>query len=877
MGLVVLLTAWAGIWLLGFQSLAAQKQAVREHMHEMVRAAAGLVDGDLHEKLVDSSQQGSWEYQQALAPLLAFHRGVPEIAYLYTLMEKDGQFRFILDTATAADRLGFPRKMEASGLMDPYQSHSVGEDRAEMEALRQGKTYVSKEPFTDEFGTFLTALAPVKTHDGRTVGAVGLDLDVADYFAQFRSVILAAAGSSGFALLVSLLVCVFVFRSRQRLRHQEEIILQERVEKKAGEEQDRRLVSALGQIIYHYHVASGRMVWRGECMAILGFGPDEMPAAPELWKGRIHPKDLVALEAWEPVRDGSAPLLVREYRCLHREGRFVWVLDRSVLTRGPDGKLLAADGILLDISQQKKIEADLISARDAAEAADRAKSDFLAVMSHEIRTPMNGVIGCANLLLDTAITTEQKDYLNTIRKCGDSLLHLINDILDFSKMESAKLTLERRPFSLRNCAEEVLDLYALMAAEKKIELLARFDHSDLDWIVGDEGRLRQILVNLVGNALKFTASGEVVVTLGRRPWLPGGDALMLSVRDTGIGIPSGEQKRIFLPFNQADSSTTRRFGGTGLGLAICGRLAALMGGAITVQSEEGKGAEFVVMMPLEEAVEKNAKPAAGPLPGRSVLVVDDSASFRQMIGETLESFGMCVTLAGDPLTVREILDAGAPPDVLLLDGGLSGAIFQDVAAALAVAKIPQVLELVAPSMTHVPQPASIRFSAVISKPVRRAELLKTLIRLFEPPTVDVPEAEPPAGLLAERFPLKILIAEDNAINRKVVTQMLDRLGYHPQVVENGKLCVELLEAESFDLVMMDIQMPEMDGYEATAILRQRGDTTWITALTADAMPEDPLRCRIAGMNDYLSKPLRPEPLRAAIERCAIARKKLRVG
>jgi signal transduction histidine kinase/DNA-binding response OmpR family regulator len=642
------------------------------------------------------------------------------------------------------------------------------------------------------------------------------------------------------------------------------------------EEQNRRLISALGQIVYHYDVSASRMVWRGECAAILGFSPDEMPSDPELWKSRIHPKDTAALEAWAAARDGSETLLVREYRCLHQEGHAVWVLDRCVLTRGPEGNLLAADGVLLDISQQKQIESDLISARNAAEAADRAKSDFLAVMSHEIRTPMNGVIGCASLLLETMVTPEQKDYLHTICKCGDSLLHLINDILDFSKMESDKLTLERRPFSLRSCVEEVLDLYALMAAEKKIELLARFESLDLDGIAGDEVRLRQILVNLVGNALKFTAAGEVVVTLGRRPWLPGGEALMLTVRDTGIGISRDEQQRIFLPFSQADSSTTRKFGGTGLGLTICGHLATLMGGAITVYSEENRGSEFIVLIPLEEATEKNAKPASGPLFGRSALVVDDSASFREMMQALLESSGMRVTLAGDLCDVRAELDSGEWPDVLLLDGGLPDAMFTDVAGAIAAAKIPHVVELMVPSLLRAPQSAAIPFSAAIGKPVRRAELLKTLAGLFEALPVEAPKEKSLPGLLAERYPLKILIVEDNAINRMMVTGMLEWMGYHPQVVENGKLCVELLASESFDLVVMDVQMPEMDGYEATSVLRRRGDTTWITALTADAMPEDPLRCRIAGMNDYLSKPLHTETLRAAIERCALALKKTQV-
>ncbi len=880
-GLVVLLTALAGIWLLTLQSLSAQKQTFREDMLRMVRAAAGLVDGDLHAQLTDPAQQEGEEYRRALAPLVDFHRGVPEISYLYTLIDREGQFRFVLDTATAADRLEFDREMEPSGLMDAYESKSIEEDRAEMEALREGKTYVSHEPFTDEFGTFLTAVAPVKTRDGRTVGIIGLDLNAADYIARLDRVTLSATLSAAFALFASIALGGFVFHIRRRLKRQEDAILRERAEKEAFEERDRRLVGAIGQMVYHYDVAAGRMIWRGECEAILGFQPEEMPASPERWKNRIHPKDVAALDAWASARDGDDRMLAREYRCLNKQEHHVWVLDRCVLERGPDGKLAAADGVLLDISRQKKVEAELIAARDAAETADRAKSDFLAVMSHEIRTPMNGVIGCTNLLLDSPLIPEQREQLGTIRQCGDSLLHLINDILDFSKMNSNKLTLEQRPFSLRDCAEDVLDLYALMATEKRLELLTHAEQSDLDWVAGDEVRLRQILVNLVGNAIKFTADGEVVVTIGRRPWLPGGEAVMLSVRDSGIGISPHEQERIFKPFSQADSSTTRRFGGTGLGLAICGRLATLMGGTITVHSEPGKGAEFVVMLPLKELRERNAAPGAGPLRGRSVLVVDDSAPFRRMILEILESSGVRALPAGDLLTVRVDLGGSEPLDAMLLDATLPADTLAEIATALAsLPSAPPVVGLVEHLLTLPSAPPGIAFAATIPKPVHRAQLLKILADLFAPPSAPSalvePAASPAPKLLAERFPLKILVVEDNVINRKVVAQMLARLGYTAKIVENGRLCVDLMQSESFDLVLMDIQMPEMDGYEATGVLRKRGDTTWICALTADAMPEDPIRCRIAGMNDYLSKPLRNETLRPAIERCALARKKLRV-
>ncbi len=878
MGLVVFITAMAGISYLATEAMTIQKQTVRNDLLRLAQSASGLVDGDLHEKLTDPAQEGGEEYRKALEPLVKFHRGVSEIAYLYTLIEKDGQFHFVLDTATAADRLGFQRKMEASRLMEPYRSHSPEEDRAEMEALRNGNSYVSEEPFSDEFGTFLTAVAPIRSSDGRAVAVVGLDLNLADYVHYLAHIRWATLLASVFVFLASLLVAILVFRIRRRLGRQEAAGLLIHSEKLAIVEQNRRLVSALGQIVYHYDVQAKHVEWRGECEAILGYLPGEMPEGPHSWKDRIHPKDAAALESWANAKDVADTSLIREYRCLHKDGHPVWVLDRAVLTRDANGRLIFVDGVLLDISAQKAVEAALIAARDAAESAGRTKTDFLAVMSHEIRTPMNGVIGCANLLLETPMNPEQREYLDTIRKCGDSLLHLINDILDFSKMESDKLVLEERPFSLRTCVEEVLDLYGLMASEKNIELLSRFESQDLDWICGDEVRFRQILVNLVGNALKFTMSGEVVITLCRKPWLPEGEALMLSVKDTGIGIPEDKQQGIFLPFSQADSSTTRRFGGTGLGLAICGRLATLMGGAITVHSEDLKGAEFVVLVPLTPLPERNSPPDTAFARNKRVLVVDDNTTFRMMMRDFLSSMGMKVSLVGDLSSFRAGWDPRNPPDVIFVDGKLPGALLKEISTMLSQAAPdarPKVVELTTPSLSRSEKLPGIPVHGSLGKPVRMAALVHMLASLFS-------KAPLPAGpqsprmlddSMADRFPLKILVVEDNAINRKVVIKILRSLGYQPEVSENGRQCLERMESESFDIVLMDIQMPEVDGYEATAALRTRGDSTWITALTADAMPEDPMRCRIAGMNDYLSKPIRTDTLRAALERCAISRKK----
>ncbi|MFZ4779465.1 MAG: ATP-binding protein, partial [Terrimicrobiaceae bacterium] len=793
-GLVLFAIAVSGIAFLASEALSVQEKTVKGDLLRMAQAAAGLVNGDLHEKLVSPSQASSQEYKDALAPLVKFHQGVPEIAYLYTLVEKEGHFHFVLDTATAAEQLGFGREMKASGLMEPYQSNSDEEDRAEMEALRQSTSYVSPKPFSDEFGTFLTALAPVRAGDGRTVGVVGLDLDLAEYLRRLNNIWRAVALAAGFVLVASILVGALVFRIRRRLQRQLVSEGNTLAEKEAIEEQDRRLVRALGQIVYHYDAASDRMGWRGECEAILGCQSGEMPDGLESWMERIHPRDAAAREALTIAKESSDTSLIREYRWIHKMGHSVWVLDRAVLTRDASGKLVAVDGVLLDISLRKKAEADLIAARDAAEAAGRAKGDFLAVMSHEIRTPMNGMIGCTNLLLETSITPEQRDYLETVHKCGDSLLHLINDILDFSKMESDKLTLEARPFSLRNCVEEALDLYGFMAAEKKIELLARFENSDLDWMSGDEVRFRQILVNLVGNALKFTASGEVIVTLSRKPWLPGGNALMLSVQDTGIGIPENKQQGIFLPFSQADSSTTRRFGGTGLGLAICGRLATLMGGAITVHSEEGSGAEFVVLIPLRELEEQNPRLDISLLRGRSAVVADDNRACRLMMRDLLESFGMKVSLASDLPELIAGLESGAVPDVLLVDGEWLSTAQGEISKIFLKRRpdgFPHVVELAVPSLTRSREPGGKAFQGYLLKPVRKEALYHLLCGVFSPAldTPEVPPAVPADEILSSRLPLKILVVEDNAINRKVILQILKRLGYSPQIAENGRVCL----------------------------------------------------------------------------------------
>lgn len=874
---IVFVVSIGGIVFLAAHARNVHDDLIRSDLGRTARSAAGLVDPDLHTAALASASTDSPEYAAAIAPLVRFHKGTPDIAYLYTLVVRDGKLHFGLDTANAKKVLGFNRHMEPSGVLEVYESRSPEEDAAEISAFNLGKDYVSPKPFTDEFGSFLTAVSPVKNREGATVALVGIDLDVRDYLARQASVNLAAGFATIFVGAASILVGFFVFRFRKRIKIQQSENFSTPAENAGLVEQNDRLVSALGQIVYHYDAASDKLEWRGRSGAILGIPPAGMPATPGEMAKIVHPADLALADTWDRPADSVNGLLIREFRCLHTDGREVWMLDRAVLERDSTGKLVCADGILLDVSERKRFEADLIAARDAAEAAGRAKGEFLAVMSHEIRTPMNGVIGCTNLLLETALDSQQREYLDTIRKCGTSLLHLINDILDFSKMESDKLPLERRPFSVRDCCAEVLNLYALMAAEKNIELLSHFEDPSIDWIIGDEVRLRQILVNLVSNAIKFTVSGEVAVTFSRKPWLPEGSALMISVRDTGIGIPPDKQRTIFQPFSQADSSTTRRFGGTGLGLAICGRLAALMGGAITVDSKPGLGSNFVVLLPLPESPSPRAKTDLSILSGRSVELIIPNSSLARSLTTSLSALGMNVHHTSRPENFLGALPPSPPPDFLIVDSGFPPDNFIDLIRAWKNQHEGSGTKILGLTVAAVLGPGLAFngiFDAKIPKPFRIEALTAALRDLLSDrfPAPAVPVSALSDRTFATRYPLRILIAEDNSTNRKVISHTLRRLGYEPEMIENGRACIDRLLSSEFDLVLMDLQMPEMDGYEATTTLQNSGNQIWITALTADAMPEDPLRCRIAGMNDYLSKPVNPEKLKEALQRCALSRK-----
>jgi PAS domain S-box-containing protein len=618
-------------------------------------------------------------------------------------------------------------------------------------------------------------------------------------------------------------------------------------------------------------VATDAVIWSETLLELYGLDSVAFRGDFAAVLGCIHPDDQEEVEAAiRACASTGEPVDLRHRAIRADDGQLRWLQASGA--RDSSGPEIRLSGAVIDVTEFVTAGELSDSARDLAEKESRHKSAFLATMSHEIRTPMNAVIGMTGLLLDTSLTDEQQEFVETVRNSGDALLSVINDILDFSKIEAGALELEQRPFDLRVCVDDALELVAASSTARGLELVGHVDLRCPPTVRGDVSRLRQVLVNLLSNAVKFTTQGEVVLTV-EPDTSDGGEArLRFSVADTGIGIPIDDVANLFTRFSQVDTSTTRIYGGTGLGLAISQRLVEAMGGTLQVDSAVGAGSTFHFSIqldpcaPVDDTVHSKS---LALLASRSALVVDDNATSRRILRLQLEGWGMSVTEAVSAEAAMAHVDSHF--DVAVLDMRMPGMNGWELAEILHVSPGMRDLPLILLTSTGEPRLKHTRpglFSAVLTKPVRSTRLQHALrSALMRGALEAAPDPQQAIETAEEQTVLRVLLAEDNVVNQRLGRLMVEKLGHHVDVVANGREATEAVRLAPYDVVLMDVEMPEMDGLDATRSIRRQLPVSRqprIVAMTASALVEDQSACSEAGMDDYLSKPVRLGELEAAL-------------
>ena len=762
---------------------------------------------------------------------------------------KDRESRFVRVNRAAAKWFGLedPRDAEGKTDFDLFTTeHAQAAFDDEQKIVQGGGPMLhkeEKETWPDGRVTWVdTCKMPLKDRDGRIIGTFGISRDVTQH------------------------------RLADEALHRERDLL-------------RTLINHLPDLIF-VKDADARFVEVNEALieALGSHSADEVLGKTDFdffdqeLAEHFHADD-------EKVVQSGRPLIEREEMIFDRDGNRKWLLTTKVPLKDAEGQVTGLVGIGRDVTRLKQVENDLLAAKDASDAASRAKSDFVANMSHEIRTPMNAIIGMTELLLDTHLTANQREYLQMVESSGDALLLLLNDILDFSKIEAGKLELESVPFDPRDSLGDTIRSLSLRAHGKGLELAFRVAPDVPEMLRGDVGRLRQIVVNLVGNAIKFTEKGEVVVNVECVQHEAAQALLRCSVSDTGIGIAPEQQERIFAEFEQADSSTTRRFGGTGLGLAISSRLVKLMDGRISVESQVNVGTTFTFTAHFDLADESmsHASTDVSAISELPVLVVDDNATNRRILVDMLTNWGMRPqAVDGAQAALQELRAASAgdqPFQMLLSDVNMPEAdgymLVRWIRNDPQLADLPIVLLTSGGRLGDRKLREDLRVAAQLLKPVKQSELFSVIITLLDACAPEAAASETAGGSTGgstgdsdsqqELAPQRILLAEDNRVNQMLATAILQRQGHKVTVVDNGRKAVEAWSEGEFDLILMDVEMPEVDGYEATREIRERerdkGGHVPIMAMTAHAMRGDRERCLESGMDEYLAKPIRAQQVR----------------
>ncbi|WP_200325852.1 response regulator [Sphaerospermopsis aphanizomenoides] len=676
-----------------------------------------------------------------------------------------------------------------------------------------------------------------------------------------------------------------------------EVVRRQTIEQILREREERYelAISGTNDGIWDWNLITNEVYYSPAWMRILGYEKELLPHLYSTWADNVHPDELHQV-LWDIHNhlEGKTDVYQNTHRIKHRNGNYIWIAAKGKCICDEQGNPYRVVGTITDITEKKLAEEQLKSAKEEAEIANLTKSEFLATMSHEIRTPMNAVIGMTGLLLDTQLTPQQQEFTEIIRNSGDAMLTIINDILDFSKIESGRLEIEEQIFNLRNCIEESFDLVAPKASEKGLELAYLMDTEISEFIKGDATRLRQILVNLLSNAIKFTNCGEVIISVSSQiknqlnfPIITDKNLLYeikFTVKDTGIGIPEDKMYRLFQPFSQVDASTTRHYGGTGLGLVISQRLTELMGGKMWVESVVGKGSSFIFTIVTSYVNQSDIQDdyvQQKLINYKRLLIVDSHVTNCQALMLQCKSLGMFpVAVESGKAALKYLQEQRF--DMAILDMQLTE--IDGLNLAEEIRQLPNCQQLPLVMLTPIgyvqshgnSQSIKSEFAAYLTKPIKKSQILNILTGIFshdhvvDQKNISAPTKSKFDGLMAEKIPLKIIVAEDNVVNQKVALNILQRLGYRADVAANGLEVLTALRRQPYDVILMDLQMPEMDGLTATRQICQEwplSSRPWIIAMTANAMQGDREKCLEAGMNDYTTKPIKIEALTKALSNC----------